>query len=83
MIKLGKLTESSLNKQFPDNWKSIAVMMALPWEMFDNDEVISIEIDNNTSVDIHADNSFTCTAPLPKEIVAQLIVEAVKLKRAK
>ena len=83
MIKLGKLTEQALNKQFPDNWKSMAVMMNYKVEMYDKDRVVSIEISPTTSIDIRADNTISTNAPVPKELIAQLIVEAAKLEDSK
>lgn len=79
MIKLGRMTEQAINKQFPDNWKTMAIMMNIPFEMYDDDKVISIEISNTISIDIKADNSFSSNAPIPKELIAQLIVEAATL----
>jgi len=78
MIKLGKLTKSALNKEFPDRWKSIATMLRLPWEMYDNNKTISIELSDIVSVDIKEDNSFTSNAEIPSELVAQLLMAAVQ-----
>lgn len=82
MIKLGKLTETAMNRQFPDNWKSLAIMMNIPFTMYDDDEnslpedtSIDIEFNENVTLTIKADNSIKTTAPVNNEMIAQMIVD--------
>jgi len=82
MIKIGQLAQAAINKQFPDNWKSLAVMMNIPFTMYDDDEdslpedtSIEIEFSDTVTLTIKADNSITTTATIPNEMVGQMIVE--------
>ena len=82
MIKLGKLAEHAMNKEFPNNWKSLAVMMNIPYSMYGDgeddlpeDASIEIEFSDTDVLTIKADNSISTTSQLPNEMVGQLIVE--------
>lgn len=82
MIKIGQLAEQAINKQFPDNWKSLAIMMNIPFTMYDDEEdslpedtSIEIEFSDAVILIIKSDNSITTTATVPNEMIGQLIVE--------
>ena len=81
MIKIGKLTQSAINKDFPKNWQALAIMMDLSYEMYENDNVVSIQIDDHTYIDIKADNTVSTSAPLPKEAIAAIIASSIEEKR--
>jgi len=75
MIKLGQLAEQAMNKSFPDNWKTMAIMMNVPFTMYDDDKEIEIEFSDTDILSIKADNSVSVQSPLPNETIAQLIVD--------
>ena len=81
MIKIGKLTQSAINRDFPKNWQALAIMMNLEYEMLENDTIVSIQIDEHTFIDITSDNTITSSAPLPKEAIAAVISSSIEAKR--
>jgi len=78
MIKLGPQTEQALNKEFPDNWKSMAIMMNIPCEYIQEEKVLSINFSDTVYLDIHANNTFETNAQLQPTMIAQLIVDLAK-----
>ena len=78
MIKLGPQTEQALNKQFPDNWKAIAIMMNIPCEYDEKSKTLTIEFSDTAFLEIDEHNAASTNCSLPKEMVAQLIVELAK-----
>lgn len=82
MIKLGPLAKQAINKQFPNNWKTLAVMMNIPYNMYGDTEAdlpedmsIEIEFTDTITLEIKADNSIKTTGAVPIEMIGQLIVE--------
>lgn len=91
MIKLGQLAKHAMDKEFPNNWKSIAIMLNVPFTMYNDkeedlpeDKAIEIEFSDTITLTISANGSIATTASIPKEMIAQMIVElANEAKQAK
>ena len=82
MIKIGQLAQRAIDKQFPDNWKSLAVMMNIPFTMYNDGEddlsedmSIEIEFSDDDILTIKADGSISTTSTLPNDMIGQMIVE--------
>lgn len=82
MIKMGPLAQRAMDKQFPDNWKSLAVMMNIPFTMYNDGEddlpedmSIEIEFSDSDILTIKADNSISTTSRLENNMIGQMIVE--------
>ena len=85
MIKLGPLAQQAINKEFPDNWKTLAIMLNVPFTMYPESEEdqklqpddvsIEIEFSDTKILTINADNSIGTTASLSNDVIGQLLVE--------
>ena len=91
MIKMGPLVQKSLNRKFPDNWKSLAIMMNIPFTSYpeeddeDNDtkigmQSIDIEFSDTNVLTIYPDNSVETNAPLTNEMVAEILINMAELE---
>jgi len=76
MIKLGTLMQGALAKDFPDKWILLATMMAKPFEMYDNDSIIEIEINDTSTLKITKDNEVSCDTGLADVTIAKILVAA-------
>ena len=76
-IKLGKLANQTINLKFPQCWQSLATILGLNVEYDELLNTVRIEI-GLEDITITQTNEVTCTIPLTKEIISQIIMEAAK-----
>lgn len=81
MIQLGRLATSASDKEFPDNWKAIARMTRLDFEIDESNTKITIFLDNMHEITIHKDNHVAIDAPLTNKLITALIIESVKASK--
>jgi len=88
MIKLGPLVQQTVDGKFPNNWKSLAVMLNVPYEMYNDGEddlpedmSIEIEFSDTITLNINANNSISTTAPIENEMIAQIVVNLANIAR--
>jgi len=88
MIQLGPLTERAMEKEFPECWTILADMMGLEYDLeyykhdgTDSDVYqVTIYIENEEIV-ITKESGISTSANIPKDIITQLIINAVKTNR--
>jgi len=78
MIKLGKLAQAATEKNFPDNYKTIAMLMGLNFEMQSGDTEILIDIDQTTYIIVNKYGHIECNASLNSKTVINILTEAIQ-----
>ena len=82
MITIGPVVKNTLNKDFPDCWKSMAALLGLQFEMTTNNTIVELTFKDNIScLTISADNSIEANFPIDKESIAGILISQVKKTR--
>lgn len=88
MITFGPLTERALEKEFPECWTILADMMGLEYDLEYKDptdkhsEVFQIMLYiENEEIVITKNNGMSTSTNIPKDLLTQLIIHAVKTNK--
>ena len=72
-MKLGKLAKSTLLKDFPDKWVTLARMLDLEYQVSEHGDLIELNV-NNDELYIAKTGKVTTSVKLNDELIYELII---------
>lgn len=80
-MKFSKPLASALNKEFPDKWMAIAVMLNLKVEYRKKEDMVYIEIGDNDYLTVTSANRIDSTFSLSDDLITKALIDAANESR--
>jgi len=75
-MKLGRLTQKAINKEFPDCWQALAAMLDIKYDLSDTGKSIILYFKQG-SLTINDEDEIECTAPISRELITEVLIETL------
>ncbi len=80
-MKLGKLTQAVITKDFPEKWTSLAPFLGAKSSVTEDGNTVQIEFDNGMDILISKEGEISTYTPLTQETIYQIITEIASKNR--